>query len=76
MRTVTLMQPSDFKSVGGNMSLSILEVLENAEHNLKCPTIQIQYQIGLSQLSNVLYLIREKDYGLYDTFNEDDLLEK
>lgn len=52
------------------MSLSILEVLENAEFNLRAKDNFDQREIGLNQLSNAIYLLREKDYGIYDTFNE------
>ena len=55
------------------MSLSILEVLQNAEFNLKNGTVPTQKSIGLDQLSNAIYLLSEKDKDIYDDFNEDDL---
>jgi len=55
------------------MSLTILEVLENAEYNLKNAVMGAQTKMGIRQLSNALYLINEKDKGLEDTFNEDEL---
>ena len=54
------------------MSLTILEVLENAEYNLK-GKIPAQQEMGIRQLSNALYLINEKDKGLNDDFNEEEL---
>lgn len=55
------------------MSLTILDVLRNAEYNLKNGQLPMQKEMATRQLSNALYLINEKDKGLYDTFNEDDL---
>ena len=55
------------------MSVTILEVLQNAEYNLKNAVMPMQLKIGIDQLSNAIYLLVEKEKGLYDDFNEDDL---
>ena len=54
------------------MSITILEVLEGAEYNLKNATIQIQKKMGLSQLHNAIKLL---SFGKSpdDDFNEEDL---
>lgn len=58
---------------GGTMSLTILEVLQNAEYNLKNGTMVFQKELGLKQLSNAIYLMDEKEKLPDDEFNESDL---
>lgn len=55
------------------MSLSILEVLRNAEYNLKNAAFPEQTKMGIRQLSNAIYLLDEKEKDLYDDFDEADL---
>ena len=55
------------------MSLSILEVLENAKFNLQPNTPGFQKTLGLEQLSNAIYLLDEKEKSVFDDFNEADL---
>lgn len=55
------------------MSVKILEVLESAEYNLRISATCLQRELGLEQFRNALYLIKEKDKGLFDDFNEGDL---
>ena len=50
------------------MSLSLLEVLQNAEYNLK-GTMEFQKKIGISQLSNALRQL-EEDADPQDEFKE------
>ena len=53
------------------MSLTILEVLENAEYNLK-GKMGFQRTLGLEQLCNALEQINEYDIGLDDNFRDAD----
>ena len=57
------------------MSLTILDVLRNAQHNL-CADHPNMFQIALgkSQLNNALILL-DKGLGLYDDFDEQKLEE-
>ena len=55
------------------MSITILEVLENALYNLKR---NISHDMGIEQLENAIYLLGEKDKGVYDKFDEADLSDK
>ena len=54
------------------MSLTILEVLENAEYNLKESSLDFQKKLGLKQLSNAIILLN-KGKDLEDDFKEEDL---
>lgn len=54
------------------MSLTILEVLENADYNLQNQTIPLQVILAKEQLHNALKLIN-KGKKLEDDFNEEDL---
>ena len=54
------------------MSISIIEVLENAKHNLSPGTMPFQKTMGLEQLSNAITLL-EKGKNVDDDFDEDDL---
>lgn len=54
------------------MSLTIMEVLYNAQFNLKAGALEIQHTIGRNQLDNAIKLL-EKGKKLDDDFNEDDL---
>ena len=52
------------------MSLTILEVLQNAEINLVTnPPNMVGQMLGKEQLSNALRLL-ENDYGLYEDFDK------
>jgi len=54
------------------MSLTILEVLQNAEINLGETSIPMQRIIGIGQLRNAIKLLNSgKEVG--DDFNEEDL---
>jgi len=55
------------------MSLSILEVLENADYNLQNARLPMQIDLAKRQLNNALKLIN-KGKTLEDTFNEEDLI--
>ena len=39
------------------MSLTIIEVLQNAEYNLKNSSFSGQTRLGIEQLSNAIYLL-------------------
>ena len=53
------------------MSLTILEVLENAQYNLNQPnSTPEQILMGKEQLKNALYLIVNYDKGLHDKFDK------
>ena len=54
------------------MSLTIFEVLQNAECNLKNSMTSAQQGIGINQLSNAINLL-EQGKDLYDDFDESDL---
>lgn len=54
------------------MSLTIGEVLENAEHNLS-GQYDFQREIGMNQLINANYLLNELGKSVDDEFNADDL---
>jgi hypothetical protein len=61
-------------SEGGRMSLTILEVLQNAEYNLKNNVMgKFQTDLAIEQLSNAIYLMDEKDKLPHDDFDESDL---
>lgn len=51
------------------MSLSILEVLQNAQYNLCEGKIDFQLTVGKQQLTNAVELLM-KDYSLEDDFDE------
>lgn len=55
------------------MTISIFEVLLNAQHNLKSP-MGFQKELGMNQLDNAIKLI-ENGKTLNDDFNEADLTE-
>lgn len=55
------------------MSLEIVEVLRNAEYNLKNPINQMQREMGFNQLNNATTLL-EKGYCPFDDINP--ILEK
>ena len=48
--------------------MTIMEMLCNAEYNLKSSIVDIR-NIGLEQLSKALILL-SKEYGLHDNINE------
>ena len=50
------------------MSVTIMEVLQNAKFNLAEASHPAQRRIGINQLSNAVTLL-EKGYGLYDNFD-------
>jgi len=58
------------------MTITIMEVLQNAEYNLKNAVIPMQTKMGIDQLSNVNYLLNELGKDLLDDFNECDLEDK
>ena len=51
------------------MSLTILEVLENADYNLQNAKMELQIDVAKSQLHNALTLLNE-GFTLEDDFNE------
>jgi len=54
------------------MSVTILEVLENAEYNLvKNASLPFAKKLGISQLHNAIVLL-EKGYSIEDTFDMGD----
>ena len=54
------------------MSISILEVLANAQHNLKPGSMPFQKTIGMEQLSNAITLL-ENGKTADDDFDEDEV---
>jgi len=54
------------------MSLTILEVLQNAEYNIRKPAMQMQVQMGLNQLKNAIILL-DSGKKCNDDFSEDEL---
>ena len=58
------------------MSLTILEVLRNAEYNLKHAVHPAQAKMGMDQLSNAIFLLDDLDKDILDEFNETDLEHK
>jgi len=54
------------------MSLTILEVLENAEYNLR-GKMKFQRSLGLEQLCSAIDQINKYDIGLDDDFRDADL---
>lgn len=54
------------------MSLTILEVLENADYNLQNMRLPMQLELAKEQLHNALKLI-DNGKELDDDFNEEDL---
>ncbi|MBU5626525.1 hypothetical protein KQI82_12455 [Oscillibacter sp. MSJ-2] len=57
------------------MSLTIMEVLYNAQYNLCNAAIPIQIEIGKEQLNNAI-LALESGKSLNDIFEEADVLRK
>ena len=57
------------------MSITIGEVLENAEHNLGS-TMQFQKDMGMEQLRNAIYLLNEKEKSVDDDFDENDVKDR
>ena len=58
------------------MTITIMEILQNAEYNLKNAIIPAQTKMGIDQLSNANYLLNELEKDLLDNFHEDDLKDK
>jgi len=58
------------------MTITIMEVLQNAEYNLKNAVLPFQIRMGIDQLSNANYLLNELDKDLLDNYYEDDLKDK
>lgn len=57
------------------MSLTILEVLENAKYNLDGQMPQIQVPLAKEQLANAIKCL-ENGYGAFETFEETMLTEE
>ena len=55
------------------MSLTILEVLQNAEYNFKNGKLPFQKDLAIKQLSNAIFLLDEKEKNIMDIFDEEDL---
>lgn len=55
------------------MSLTILEVLENADYNLREARMPAQVEIGKVQLQNALDLLLNQGMTLEDDFDEEKL---
>jgi len=55
------------------MSITILEVLQNAEYNLRHDNSQIIKGVGLEQLQNAIWLMVFLDHHVTDDFIEEDI---
>lgn len=56
------------------MSITIIEVLENALYNLQKRVFEPQRKVGLNQLENAIILLKN-GRSPFDDFNEDKLKE-
>lgn len=54
------------------MSITIGEVLENADYNINSKH-QVAHSLGRNQLKNAIYLLNEKGKTVDDVFDEADL---
>lgn len=54
------------------MSVTLIEVLENAHHNLSKPIHQVQRDMGLDQLRNAIDLL-DSGKSPFDDFDETEL---
>jgi hypothetical protein len=54
------------------VSVTLIEVLMNAKHNLSNPAIPMQKAMGLDQLQNAIDLL-ESGKSPFDDFDEDEL---